>query len=99
MIVHAILSAPRPFRSRSPATKMPTDQLVKIRFAKKAASARPSAHRLNPKKKMARIETGIMPIDSRTMLMTIRSEEHTSELQSLRHIVCRLLLEKKQEKK
>src|ERR1035441_10945476 len=25
----------------------------------------------------------------------IRSEEHTSELQSLRHIVCRLLLEKK----
>src|SRR5437899_3580257 len=26
---------------------------------------------------------------------TLRSEEHTSELQSLRHIVCRLLLEKK----
>src|SRR5258705_9122387 len=25
----------------------------------------------------------------------VRSEEHTSELQSLRHIVCRLLLEKK----
>src|SRR5947199_6956842 len=27
----------------------------------------------------------------------IRSEEHTSELQSLRHLVCRLLLEKKKE--
>src|SRR5262245_62710971 len=27
-----------------------------------------------------------------------RSEEHTSELQSLRHIVCRLLLEKKKDK-
>src|SRR5258705_3233781 len=26
---------------------------------------------------------------------TVRSEEHTSELQSLRHLVCRLLLEKK----
>src|ERR1039458_10412079 len=26
-----------------------------------------------------------------------RSEEHTSELQSLRHLVCRLLLEKKKE--
>src|ERR1039458_1895651 len=26
-----------------------------------------------------------------------RSEEHTSELQSLRHLVCRLLLEKKTE--
>src|ERR1035441_6474131 len=30
---------------------------------------------------------------SRTFLL--RSEEHTSELQSLRHLVCRLLLEKK----
>src|SRR5437899_9630364 len=26
---------------------------------------------------------------------SVRSEEHTSELQSLRHLVCRLLLEKK----
>src|SRR5205814_8244994 len=29
------------------------------------------------------------------MLDPLRSEEHTSELQSLRHLVCRLLLEKK----
>src|SRR5437899_10194116 len=29
---------------------------------------------------------------------TTRSEEHTSELQSLRHLVCRLLLEKKKSK-
>src|SRR5258705_13763015 len=28
----------------------------------------------------------------------LRSEEHTSELQSLRHLVCRLLLEKKNER-
>src|SRR5262245_63325483 len=28
----------------------------------------------------------------------LRSEEHTSELQSLRHLVCRLLLEKKTER-
>src|SRR5947199_6451198 len=28
-----------------------------------------------------------------------RSEEHTSELQSLRHLVCRLLLEKKKERR
>src|SRR5947199_8030466 len=27
--------------------------------------------------------------------VSLRSEEHTSELQSLRHLVCRLLLEKK----
>src|SRR5947199_910805 len=29
----------------------------------------------------------------------LRSEEYTSELQSLRHLVCRLLLEKKNKKK
>src|SRR5437899_7590822 len=29
------------------------------------------------------------------MALGCRSEEHTSELQSLRHLVCRLLLEKK----
>src|ERR1035441_10211268 len=31
----------------------------------------------------------------RKRFFTERSEEHTSELQSLRHLVCRLLLEKK----
>src|SRR5436853_5368693 len=33
-----------------------------------------------------------------TPLAYRRSEEHTSELQSLRHLVCRLLLEKKKTK-
>src|SRR5205814_8223592 len=32
---------------------------------------------------------------ARTVPPFTRSEEHTSELQSLRHLVCRLLLEKK----
>src|SRR5689334_23539826 len=31
--------------------------------------------------------------------MSLRSEEHTSELQSQFHLVCRLLLEKKKKKK
>src|SRR5438045_7420161 len=35
---------------------------------------------------------------SRRRLRDARSEEHTSELQSLRHLVCRLLLEKKKQK-
>src|SRR5947209_16907751 len=30
-----------------------------------------------------------------TLVMTMRSEEHTSELQSRQYLVCRLLLEKK----
>src|SRR5436853_7692003 len=39
-------------------------------------------------------------VDTRSgsMKSAPRSEEHTSELQSLRHLVCRLLLEKKKEK-
>src|SRR5262245_64332645 len=37
----------------------------------------------------------LAPSQCRTPLTTSRSEEHTSELQSLRHLVCRLLLEKK----
>src|SRR2546425_4271922 len=32
-------------------------------------------------------------------LLDLRSEEHTSELQSLAYLVCRLLLEKKKKKK
>src|SRR5205814_9478153 len=38
---------------------------------------------------------GIVLVDREQLL---RSEEHTSELQSLRHLVCRLLLEKKKKK-
>src|SRR5258705_6198073 len=33
--------------------------------------------------------------DQMSGIFKARSEEHTSELQSLRHLVCRLLLEKK----
>ena len=39
--VQSMLSAPRPFRNTRPETKMQTDQLVKIRFQKKAISGRP----------------------------------------------------------
>src|ERR1035438_10730292 len=39
-----------------------------------------------------------LPFRIRLAIAT-RSEEHTSELQSLRHLVCRLLLEKKKKKK
>src|SRR5437899_12200950 len=35
------------------------------------------------------------PFGGRLVHLHERSEEHTSELQSLRHLVCRLLLEKK----
>src|ERR1039458_1285528 len=37
----------------------------------------------------------VPPSPARSSHRRWRSEEHTSELQSLRHLVCRLLLEKK----
>src|SRR5258705_534790 len=43
------------------------------------------------------LHTGV-PLLDHCVRLTIRSEEHTSELQSLRHLVCRLLLEKKKKK-
>src|SRR5262245_62548268 len=47
----------------------------------------------NVKTYLAVCEAGSSKTPSR--LLQVRSEEHTSELQSLRHLVCRLLLEKK----
>src|SRR5438552_14565806 len=43
------------------------------------------------------LQTTIPPVPS--MVESTRSEEHTSELQSPDHLVCRLLLEKRKKKK
>src|SRR5262245_52462707 len=53
-----------------------------------AALPSPSFNRYNCRK--------LESVDTKTRAG--RSEEHTSELQSLRHLVCRLLLEKKKER-
>src|SRR2546422_4819741 len=39
------------------------------------------------------------PVGGRDRRLSVRSEEHTSELQSRLHLVCRLLLEKKKKQK
>src|SRR2546425_9086013 len=45
-------------------------------------------------------EKNVRPIEIRSAYFTpARSAEHTSELQSLAYLVCRLLLEKKKKKK
>src|SRR5437899_5156811 len=45
------------------------------------------------------VEVSIITFDTQFRAhRRLRSEEHTSELQSLRHLVCRLLLEKKKQK-
>src|SRR5205814_10271780 len=50
--------------------------------------------RLELKSEQARLQiSGEVPVRWRYFHASGRSEEHTSELQSLRHLVCRLLLE------
>src|SRR2546425_11340446 len=46
----------------------------------------------------ALLEGGDLLLDRRNPTVADRSEEHTSELQSLAYLVCRLLLEKKKNK-
>src|SRR5262245_57262889 len=55
----------------------------------------PSPSLAGTSRRMARGTTEIS-IGRRPSGSPSRSEEHTSELQSLRHLVCRLLLEKKE---
>src|SRR2546426_2387789 len=45
------------------------------------------------------IDVGDRPLLYREIAVELRSEEHTSELQSPCNLVCRLLLEKKKKKK
>src|SRR5690625_5402321 len=52
-------------------------------------------HTLHPSRSEAVSTVMVRPRWSRTHSMGCRSEEHTSELQSRGHLVCRLLLEKK----
>src|SRR2546422_8118941 len=46
----------------------------------------------------ARLEGAVAPGRAHANPYLVRSEEHTSELQSRLHLVCRLLLEKKKKK-
>src|SRR2546422_6580815 len=53
---------------------------------------------------LSQVDLGVDPHNVLTMRIALlgpkyRSEEHTSELQSRLHLVCRLLLEKKKKKK
>src|SRR5437899_10751443 len=54
---------------------------------------RQQAERFGAVFKMEQVEK--VELRTHPYTVTTRSEEHTSELQSLRHLVCRLLLEKK----
>src|SRR2546422_7382573 len=78
---------------RSPAAPEVPDELVALHpQAGSRAAAPPAAAR-----DAARDAPGLHPVDDHAGRVE-RSEEHTSELQSRLHLVCRLLLEKKKKK-
>src|SRR5947199_4526964 len=82
---------PRPPRS----TLFPYTTL----FRSFKASSGTSMHRASPLFRST-CRRDCRPIHrTRPATRSTRSEEHTSELQSLRHLVCRLLLEKKKKTK
>src|SRR5437899_8203775 len=64
--------------------------------SEKETKGREGPRRKSGVKRVNRIRIEVSYEHSRSnQLRRGRSEEHTSELQSLRHLVCRLLLEKK----
>src|SRR3989441_6404878 len=62
------------------------------------ASAKAAADRIVKVKRLNACLTPIKELRKSLAAQASRSEEHTSELQSLAYLVCRLLLEKKKKK-
>src|SRR5690349_22636606 len=71
----------------------PATVTVWMKNATNAATRTPTARAMRPPEVGTRFRRFLTPY------RTARSEEHTSELQSRRDLVCRLLLEKKKKKK
>src|SRR5437899_5446730 len=73
----------------------------RIRGGRMAQAAKKSANTLSVAQRIKALDwtAAEQSLSERGYGVTARSEEHTSELQSLRHLVCRLLLEKKKTKK
>src|SRR5207253_11282046 len=80
------------FRSGVPLESRPAVQLKSRRVQLKTKSRRAQ---LKSKSRRARTERRRAASAGRGTRHAARSEEHTSELQSRGHLVCRLLLEKK----
>src|SRR5690554_7263451 len=62
---------------------------------KDLANGRMAKSRVDKLRRISRIRLPRRALGTRQGSVTARSEEHTSELQSRPHLVCRLLLEKK----
>src|SRR2546425_12477949 len=81
----------RPPRS----TLFPYTTLFRSRQAEPATQRGVQAHGEQRDRKLLQVEVLGVAVDLGVQIDVGRSEEHTSELQSLAYLVCRLLLEKK----
>src|SRR3712207_7297989 len=70
------------------------EEQERLAFLASARGGRPRA----PHEVGRTIELGMRGQVYRLTVATVRSEEHTSELQSRQYLVCRLLLEKKKKR-
>src|SRR5262245_63193992 len=86
------------FRSRAVADLGDAQQAYRLRVGNTTLSRQVSATLGELPYDAERLFEVIMGNNPWRHRLTQRSEEHTSELQSLRHLVCRLLLEKKKKK-
>src|SRR5205814_6813027 len=101
---HPHLHTPHPFPTRRSSDLTSRETCARPIFWASAAATVCALVRLSTKNLLRRCSSAInhaiaagwavmrLPI---WLMAELRSEEHTSELQSLRHLVCRLLLEKK----
>src|SRR5687767_642667 len=95
VVVHAVINAPD--FVGSDATYDPARSLLSERYPGTfAAQVRvPPANLVDKPPELGFAEAACLPTAWLTAYRMLRSEEHTSELQSLAYLVCRLLLEKK----
>src|SRR2546422_3740887 len=78
-------------------TLAPTESTAALKDvpARATEAAKPAPEKKAPVKKAAPPKPAPLMLTAGTRVPATRSEEHTSELQSRLHLVCRLLLEKK----
>src|SRR2546422_6986093 len=86
------------FAARHDLTFITVAQLVSYRLANERLVHRVAEARLPTPFGEFRIIGYRNDVDGAEHVALVRSEEHTSELQSRLHLVCRLLLEKKKKK-
>src|SRR5205814_4757656 len=94
----------RGLRMRCPGTRSPQSIQISMRrgavYPRGTSAARRSNVSFSPRPSpTARSASAAISCVTSQVYLDRRSEEHTSELQSLRHLVCRLLLEKKKKNK